>query len=135
MIKRAPTDLPIGRRSVLPYLFPYAFPNLCFFILIDHLPQDDFFRPAANAVHCPHPRHGVAGLQLLGNALRCLHLGNHAFHPLLCLLVEIRQIRPELAGQEQVAVSGRVILSRYSLCILPHLPIGRVSSGSRRSGK
>ena len=79
-------------------------------LVINHLASNNFFCPVANVVHGAHPRHWIMSFQFFGNVFCRFHLIDEAVHPLLCLLIQVSQICPELAGQNQFVVQGWMIL-------------------------
>ena len=70
----------------------------------------NFLCPIVDAIHSSDPCHLVTGFQFLSHALRYLHLLNNQGQTLLCLLVQIGKISPELTLQNQVIESHRVML-------------------------
>lgn len=76
----------------------------------NHLISDNFFCPAANAVHGSDPCHLIPGFQFICDFLNFFHLGNGTIQAVLCLLIQIRQIDPKLAGQNQIIIQGWMIL-------------------------
>ena len=71
---------------------------------------DNFLRTVPDAVHGSDPCHLILGFQFLCDSLNFFHLGNDTIQPVLCLLVQITQICPELAGQNQVIILGWMAL-------------------------
>ena len=79
-------------------------------LLVNQFPKDNFFRPIVNVVHSLYPCHLVTGFQFLSHALSDLHLLNNQGQTLLCLLVQIGKISPELSFQNQIVKSHRAML-------------------------
>lgn len=83
---------------------------LKFFLNVDYFASDNFFCPVADAVHGSDPCHLILGFQFLCDSLGIFHLGNDTIQPVLRLFIQICQICPEPATQNQVIILGWMIL-------------------------
>ena len=72
--------------------------------------QHNFLCPIVDTVHGSNPGHLVCCFQFLSHALRYLHLLNNQGQTLLCLLVQIGKVSPELSFQNQIVKSHRAML-------------------------
>ena len=79
----------------------------------NHLRQDDFLCPAANAVHGSDPRKLVTGFQFLGDTLCLLHLRDDTLQSVSGLFVQVSKICPEFSRQKQcIVLAGPVFLQK-----------------------
>ena len=79
----------------------------------NHLREDDFLCPTADAVHGSDPCKLVTGFQFLGDALRILHLRDDTRQPVIGLLVQVSKICPEFSRQKQfIVLAGAVFLQK-----------------------
>ncbi len=79
----------------------------------NHLRQNDFLCPAADAVHGPDPCKLVTGFQFLGDTLRLLHLRDDTRQPVSGLFVQVSKICPEFSRQKQgIVLTGPVFLQK-----------------------
>ena len=72
--------------------------------------QDDFFRPAVDAVHPTHPLHLIGGFQCLSHAFSAHHLSFDNVQPFFAGGVDLRQMGKEFFREQQCAVNGRTLL-------------------------
>ena len=72
--------------------------------------EDDLLGTVADAVHGSNPHHRVGCFQILCYTLGSLHLLDDQEQTLLCLLVQICQIGPELAAEDQTVKQDWVLL-------------------------
>lgn len=72
--------------------------------------QHNFFCSVVYAVHGSNPGHLVCCFQFLSHALSDLHLLNNQGQTLLCLLVQIGKVSPELAIQNQIIEHHWIVL-------------------------
>ena len=75
--------------------------------------QHNFLCPIVDTVHGSNPGHLVCCFQFLSHALRYLHLLNNQGQTLLCLLVQIGKVSPELSFQNQIVKSHIGIYRLY----------------------
>ena len=75
----------------------------------NQLLPDDLLRSGSDIVHPLHPRHWISCFQTLGNALGGFHLCNQRFHTRLRLLIEVSQICPEGAGEDELIEANGVV--------------------------
>ena len=92
----------------------------------NHLRPNDFLRTVPDAVHGSNPRQLVTGFQFLCDSLNFFHLGNDTMQPVLCLFVQISQVCPELAGQNQVIILGWMALLQLGFVHTAPYPNGAV---------
>ena len=91
--------------------------------IVDQLLPDNFLCPVSDTIHSPNPRRRISRFQCFCNALRGLHLLNDPLQLFLSLLVQVGQIGPQFAGQDQVGVLDRMVV----LQIVPVYPAPRVN--------
>ena len=72
--------------------------------------QDDFFRPAVDAVHPAHPLHLIGGFQGIGYAFLAHHGSFNNVQSIFAGSVDFRQMGKEFFREQQCAVNGRTIL-------------------------
>ena len=82
--------------------------------------QHNFLCPIVDAVHGSNPGHLVGRFQFLSHTLGDLYLLNNQGQTVLCLLVQIGKVSPELPHQNQIVESHRVMLFQM---LSVHLPI------------
>ena len=70
----------------------------------------DFLCPVSDVVHSTNPSHWVANFQVFRNSLGGFHLLDYPIQPVLRLLIQVSQVCPEFAGQEQAVVQNRLVL-------------------------
>ena len=72
--------------------------------------EDDFLCSVADAVHGSDPCHLVSLFHTLCYVLSGFHLLNDKFKAILCLLIQILQIRPQFTAKAQIIEADRVML-------------------------
>lgn len=76
----------------------------------NHLRPNDFLCPVAYAVHVTDPCKLVFCFQFLRDSLCFFYLGNDTIQTVLCLLIQIGKICPQLSRQKQFIVPVGTIL-------------------------
>ena len=72
--------------------------------------QDEFFRPAVDAISPAHPLHLIGGFQCFGHAFLAHHGSLNDVQPVFAGSVNLRQMGKEFFREQQCAVNGRTIL-------------------------
>lgn len=100
--KSAGSKKAIHYKSEWPQFFTFSDEN--------HLRPNDFLCPVAYAVHVTDPCKLVFCFQFLRDSLCFFYLGNDTIQTVLCLLIQIGKICPQLSRQKQFIVPVGTIL-------------------------
>ena len=93
--------------------------------------QNDFFRPAAGAVHAVHPCHSGCRFQRPSSALVSCHSRNRHFHPLVAGAAGLKAAFRQYAREDMASPNDRAVLPQVSEAY-PAIGPNIVFRGNRR---
>ena len=70
--------------------------------MIYHLPQNKHFCGIVDIAHFLHPAPPVVGFELFGDAASLFHAGNDGVHGVVCLFVNLQQMRAKLVQKQHL---------------------------------